>query len=104
MSYTKGLRVEERMSGAVEIVAAGSELVASCYPMPSDIDPCGIPTAASNARLFVAAGPMLEALEEMFTYTPRGPCQKPMVDPCRCWQCKADRARAAIALAKGEKP
>ena len=56
----------------------------------------------ANAHLIAAAPALYEALEEQMKFTPLGPCQLPMIDPCRCMSCKNRRSLAALAAARGE--
>lgn len=62
------------------------------------------PQARQYALLFAAALELYDALEEQLGFTPQGPCQKELIPICRCETCKSDRARAALAKARGEKP
>lgn len=104
MSYTKGLRIHK---GAPWIIDDENGSIVGCFETSGR----SVAEDTANALMFVASGPMLEALEGMACGTCRnriGCTDDPLpgefggYDWRSCPDCKA--ARAAIALAKGEKP
>lgn len=56
---------------------------------------------SANWTLASAAPELFDALEEMLQWTTSGPCQLPMMDPCRCMVCKTRRAHEALGKARG---
>lgn len=55
----------------------------------------------ANAHLISAAPDLYAALEDMLWPIMAG-CQKPTIERCMCAKCVEDRARAALAKARGE--
>lgn len=57
----------------------------------------------ANTQLISAAPDLLEALKDELSILAQlaGPCQKGLVDRCRCGTCRNERSKAAIAKAEG---
>jgi hypothetical protein len=85
-----------------------------CLEVEADTDPLWIAKVqfhgpnirstkgTANAQLIAAAPELYDALKEQREWTTSGPCQLPMINPCRCADCKNRRADAALAKARGE--
>lgn len=104
MSYTKGLRVGYAGSTGTSIIDDAGFCVATVFPPDmKDGRNYDMDTAMADALMFVAGGPLLEALEDLlgFAYDPRREIPK-AVSPRKTFEDAIDGARAAIALAKGE--
>ena len=44
------------------------------------------------------AAKLRDVIEEVDMFSPGGPCQLPMIDPCQCKACRRDRRLAVLAL------
>lgn len=90
--------VKTAINGDRGIVAPGIGILAECFVAIRNMDEVS-PECEANARLIAAAPGLLEALEEMIELA--SPNIYPQPDKSQSGWAKLQRARAAIAKAKG---
>lgn len=86
---------------SMEGIGDAFEIFADCPPsFPKQI---ALAFDLEYAVMITALPDLYDALKELREWTTRGPCQLPMLNPCRCRECKERRADEALAKARGEK-